>query len=477
MGAILLNTVTFAVSSSLKPTADNMIYLNILDGIDSTFLSLYCLEFLIKIHSFGRSYWFNGFNCFDFSVLICSLFQIVLSHTVNKNWGVIKVMRSLRALRPLRSISLIGGLQVVVTALIATLTGSFIHIILLLTVLMFVYGIMGYYVYGYHNPDDAYWGTFEKSFLSLFILITAEGWTEVAKSLTSVYKNFGAYAFCISFLFTGHFIFGNLFVAVVIEQIDRATAGYEKMMDIKKSTVVSKKKQKARHVQENEIKSILNQMKCGDHQSFPRAVLDMYKHVRRDEFTTLSDIKGNELWVESVCQEYHRVVNFTHRIRLVHRELASCFGELLDRMDSSAIMMREERSALDKQVHDFERRNTVNFFRRISQNISFFGSRKISEHSSNSKTDIPIAHVDGKTDKNNWSCMGCLDECRCNIPEIEQRELQEETKNREERIYSQYTNNWLGSNSQSQRRSFIPNQSSNSFSSGNGSKRFRSAWN
>ena len=73
--------------------------------------------------------------------------------------------------------------------------------------------------------------------------------------------------------------------------------------------------------------------------------------------------------------------------------------------------------------------------------------------------------------------MGCLDECRCNIPEIEQRELQEETKNREERIYSQYTNNWLGSNSQSQRRSFIPNQSSNSFSSGNGSKRFRSAWN
>lgn len=76
MGAILLNTVTFAVSSSLKPTADNMIYLNILDGIDSTFLSLYCLEFLIKIHSFGRSYWFNGFNCFDFSVLICSLFQV-----------------------------------------------------------------------------------------------------------------------------------------------------------------------------------------------------------------------------------------------------------------------------------------------------------------------------------------------------------------------------------------------------------------
>lgn len=78
-------------------------------------------------------------------------------------------------------------------------------------------------------------------------------------------------------------------------------------------------------------------------------------------------------------------------------------------MDSSAIMMREERSALDKQVHDFERRNTVNFFRRISQNISFFGSRKISEHSSNSKTDIPIAHVDGKTVRNLKSLLFVCD--------------------------------------------------------------------
>lgn len=39
-------------------------------------------------------------------------FQLVLSQTGAKNLGVIKVMRSLRALRPLRSISLIGGLQV-----------------------------------------------------------------------------------------------------------------------------------------------------------------------------------------------------------------------------------------------------------------------------------------------------------------------------------------------------------------------------
>ena len=56
---------------------------------------------------------------------------------------------------------------------------------------------------------------------SLFILVTAEGWTDVMTSLRWSSANFGLYFFIISFLFIGHFIFGNLFVAVVIEQIDR----------------------------------------------------------------------------------------------------------------------------------------------------------------------------------------------------------------------------------------------------------------
>ena len=76
MGAILLNTVTFAISSSLEPTDKTIIYINILDGVDSCFLALYSLEFVIKLYSYGRCYWFNGFNCFDFGVLLCSLLQV-----------------------------------------------------------------------------------------------------------------------------------------------------------------------------------------------------------------------------------------------------------------------------------------------------------------------------------------------------------------------------------------------------------------
>jgi len=78
MACILLNTVTFAVSSSLVLTEDTQTYLLILDCIDSCFLAIYTLEFIMKVYCLGRGYWFNGFNCFDFLILMFSHIQVKL---------------------------------------------------------------------------------------------------------------------------------------------------------------------------------------------------------------------------------------------------------------------------------------------------------------------------------------------------------------------------------------------------------------
>lgn len=76
MGCILLNTVTFAFAASVAPTEDNMVYLIILECIDGFFLGVYTIEFGLKLHTHGRGYWFNGFNCFDFSILLFSHVQV-----------------------------------------------------------------------------------------------------------------------------------------------------------------------------------------------------------------------------------------------------------------------------------------------------------------------------------------------------------------------------------------------------------------
>ena len=101
-----------------------------------------------------------------------------------------------------------------------------------------------------------------------------------------------------------------------------ATAGYQKRIETKKATVIYRKKKKAKNVQESEIKSIINQMKSGDYKSFPRAVLDRYKHVRKDEFKLKSDIKCLPLWVESFSKEYSRLASHYKDIRNFNLEVS-----------------------------------------------------------------------------------------------------------------------------------------------------------
>ena len=81
MTCILLNTVTFAISSSLELTPKTVNTLALLDGVDSCFLAIYTMEFAIKLYSLGRGYWFNGFNCFDFGVLLCSHLQVCFNYS------------------------------------------------------------------------------------------------------------------------------------------------------------------------------------------------------------------------------------------------------------------------------------------------------------------------------------------------------------------------------------------------------------
>jgi hypothetical protein len=101
-----------------------------------------------------------------------------------------------------------------------------------------------------------------------------------------------------------------------------ATAGYQKRIETKKETVIYKKKKKAKKIQESEIKNIINQMKSGDFKSFPKAVLDRYRHVRKDEFMLKSDIKCIPLWVESFNQEYTKLACQHRNIREYNLEVS-----------------------------------------------------------------------------------------------------------------------------------------------------------
>ena len=111
---ILANSLTLAIEDPESPNA----FIKLLDDI---FLALYTVEMSLKVLGLGlifskgsylRDYW----NILDFTIVVSAYISILLDGVVN-----LGVLRSFRVLRPLRTISGIEGLRILVSALISAM--------------------------------------------------------------------------------------------------------------------------------------------------------------------------------------------------------------------------------------------------------------------------------------------------------------------------------------------------------------------
>jgi voltage-gated sodium channel len=95
---------------------------------------------------------------------------------------------------------------------------SMLNIFLLLSLLFFIYGIAGFHLF--NNIDPEHWNTLPRSVLTLFQILTLEGWVEVMYPAIVVNPFNGL--FFISFIVIGTFIVINIFVAVIVRKSEEA---------------------------------------------------------------------------------------------------------------------------------------------------------------------------------------------------------------------------------------------------------------
>lgn len=189
------------------------------------------MEFILKLYAEPKDYWKSYYNLFDFTVLFISYFEITihsfLTHEKHVNIEGLKILRAFRTLRTLRTISFIKGLQILVKALVDTIHRWLINIILLLLLLMYMFGVMGYYFFGTgDHADTKNWGSMSKAMLSLFTFVSADGWTDIQESMDEKGYKFSR-LFTIVFIFIGNFIFTNVFIGVIIMSINQSTETYK----------------------------------------------------------------------------------------------------------------------------------------------------------------------------------------------------------------------------------------------------------
>lgn len=177
-------------------------------------LGIFILEALLKMMAVAPQvdrYFRDGWNVFDFSVIVFSLIPATGDFAM--------IARLARLLRVVRLVSTIPELRLIVSTLVRSIP-SMIHVMTLMSVIFYIYAITGYQLF--HEHDPTHWRSLGISLLTLFRVVTLEDWTDVMYTAMDFHPL--SWMYFVSFVVLGTFVVINLFIAVVINNLDEAKA-------------------------------------------------------------------------------------------------------------------------------------------------------------------------------------------------------------------------------------------------------------
>lgn len=179
---------------------------------DRLLVGAFVVELALRIAAAAPRPWrffADGWNVFDAVVVTASLLPQVGAFAT--------VARLARVLRVSRLVSSTPELRLIVDTMLRSVR-SMGHVVLLLGVLMYVYAVLG--VQLFRSADPEHWGSLGRAAGTLFQILTLEGWVEIqARSQEAVPL---AWLFYGSFIVVAVFVVINLFIAVVINNLEAA---------------------------------------------------------------------------------------------------------------------------------------------------------------------------------------------------------------------------------------------------------------
>uniref|UniRef100_A0A3Q1G8V9 Voltage-dependent L-type calcium channel subunit alpha n=1 Tax=Acanthochromis polyacanthus TaxID=80966 RepID=A0A3Q1G8V9_9TELE len=245
-----------------------------LETVEYAFLIIFTIETFLKIIAYGlvmhqNSYVRNGWNMLDFVIVIVGLFSVVLEmitkdadsggQSGGKPGGFdVKALRAFRVLRPLRLVSGVPSLQVVLNSIIKAMV-PLLHIALLVLFVIIIYAIIGLELFigkmhatcyliqtgvlaeeeptpcavsghgrhclvngtvcreGWQGPNNGItnFDNFLFAMLTVFQCITMEGWTEVLYWMNDAMGFELPWVYFVSLVIFGSFFVLNLVLGVL----------------------------------------------------------------------------------------------------------------------------------------------------------------------------------------------------------------------------------------------------------------------
>lgn len=215
-GLILFTGVMVGIET--YPALSQQIH-GLLMVLDKIIIAAFTVELIVRIVAHGRrwpDFFKDGWNVFDFLIVVVCLLPFDAHFAA--------VARLVRVLRLLRLITTLPRLQMLVGALLKSIP-SMGYVGILLGLLFYIYGVIGVFSFGKVDPEN--FGSLHASLLTLFEIVTLEGWVDIMNTQVSnqpVSHVAGAIAYFVSFILFGTMVMLNLFIGVIISGMEEVQA-------------------------------------------------------------------------------------------------------------------------------------------------------------------------------------------------------------------------------------------------------------
>jgi voltage-gated sodium channel len=208
--ALALEASPTLCSSNNRTTAEAAKFF---ETIHTVVIAVFIVEAGIRLGAYypkPQNYFKDGWNSFDFAIIVLSLIPITGPFAT--------IARLIRLLRVTRLVTKSKELRAIVSTLVRSIPSVF-NIMILLGILFFIYAIVRYHLF--HDVDPRHWSSFLAAIMTLFQVITTEGWVEITEPIVAqmgpIYWLYFA-----SFIVIGTFIIINLFISVIVRKSEEA---------------------------------------------------------------------------------------------------------------------------------------------------------------------------------------------------------------------------------------------------------------
>jgi len=207
LGVIVLAAIIIGVETSPALTAR---YGTVIDTVEILIQTIFVAEIAVRLLACWPrigAFFANGWNVFDFAVVAASLLPQAGPFAM--------VARLARLMRITRLVSAFPELRLIIGTMIRSIP-SMGHVIVLLSLLLYVYAVLGFHFF--RHADPAHWGSLGAALLTLFQMLTLEGWVELQAAVLESQPL--AWIYFSSFVLVAVFVVVNLFIAVVLNNLE-----------------------------------------------------------------------------------------------------------------------------------------------------------------------------------------------------------------------------------------------------------------